>query len=112
MSATVRRYARFRHFDGMLAVLARDAGVPGAQTVELREEYDGLKAGLGLEPSAYVPSNVSDTDARWLVYFYLVDAGGHPDLSALAAARPDLSAALPPRHGPPSSTRPTTVRPN
>jgi len=76
MSATVRRYARFRHFDGILAVLARDGGEPGGQTVELREEYEGLKAGLGLEPSAYVPSNVSDTDARWLVYFYLTEAGG------------------------------------
>ena len=49
---------------------------PVAQTVELREEYEGLKAGLGLEPTAYVPSNLSDRDARWLVYFYLADAGG------------------------------------
>ncbi len=76
MSAIVRRYSRFRHFDGILAVLARDAKGPVAQTVELREEYEGLKAGLGLEPTAYVPSNLSDRDARWLVYFYLADAGG------------------------------------
>ena len=76
MSGIVRRYSRFRYFDGILAVLARDAGDPAAQTVELREEYDGLKAGLGLEPTAYVPSNLSDRDARWLVYFYLADAGG------------------------------------
>lgn len=76
MSAIVRRYSRFRYFDGILAVLARDAGGPVAQTVELREEYEGLKAGLGLEPTSYVPSNVSDRDARWLVYFYLADAAG------------------------------------
>jgi hypothetical protein len=76
MSSIVRRYSRFRHFDGILAVLARDAKGPVAQTVELREEYAGLKAGLGLEPTAYVSSNLSDRDVRWLVYFYLADADG------------------------------------
>ncbi len=76
MSDIVRRYSRFRYFDGVLAVLARDGRDPAAQTVELREEYEGLRTGLGLEPTAYVPSNVSDTDVRWLVYFHLADAGG------------------------------------
>lgn len=76
MSAAVRRYSRFRYFDGVLAVLARDAGRPGSQKVELREEYEGLRAGLGLEPTAYVPSSLGDRDVRWLVYFYLADASG------------------------------------
>ncbi len=76
MSDIVRRYSRFRYFDGVLAVLARDGRDPAAQTVELREEYEGLRTGLGLEPTAYVPSNVSDSDVRWLVYFHLADAGG------------------------------------
>ncbi len=76
MSGVVRRYSRFRYFDGVLAVLARANGDPAAQTVDLRDEYEGLRAGLGLEPTSYVPSNLSDTDARWLVYFYLVDATG------------------------------------
>ncbi len=76
MSDIVRRYSRFRYFDGVLAVLARDAREPAAQTVELKEEYEGLRAGLGLEPTAYVPSNVSDADVRWLVYFHLAEAGG------------------------------------
>lgn len=75
MSGIVRRYSRFRNFSGVLAVLARDSRDPAAQTVELREEYAGLRTGLGLEPTAYVPSNVSDGDARWLIYFYLLDPG-------------------------------------
>ena len=74
MSEVIRRYSRFRYFDGILAVLARDGQNLAAQTVELREEYGGLRTGLGLEPTAYLPSNVSDNDARWLVYFYLVDS--------------------------------------
>lgn len=74
MSEVIRRYSRFRHFDGILAVLARDGRAPAAQTVELREEFEGLRHGLGLEPTAYIPSNVSDDDARWLVYNYLVDS--------------------------------------
>lgn len=70
----VRRYARFRYFDGILAVLARDPADPGAQTVELIEEYEALRTGLGLEPSSYVSSDRSDEEARWLVYYYLVEA--------------------------------------
>lgn len=76
MAGLVRRYARFRYFDGVLAVLARDPADPAAQTVRLVEEYEGLRAGLGLEPSSYVPSDRSDEEARWLAYFYLIDAGG------------------------------------
>lgn len=76
MADVVRCYARFRYFDGVLAVLARDLADPASQTVRLSEEYDGLRAGLGLEPSSYVPSDRSDEEARWLAYFYLIDAGG------------------------------------
>ena len=75
MSAVVRRYSRFRHFDGVLAVLARDAGRPGAETVKLRGRIRRPQAGLGLEPTAYVPSNLGDRDVRWLVYFYLAEPG-------------------------------------
>jgi hypothetical protein len=75
MSDVIKRYSRFQHFDGILAVLAREAGKDGTQSVELREEYEGLRAGLGLEPGAYIPSNRGDEDVRWLVYFYLTDAG-------------------------------------
>lgn len=76
MADLVRRYARFRYFDGVLAVLARDPDDPAAQTVRLIDEYEGLRIGLGLEPSSYVPSDRGDEEARWLAYFYLIDAGG------------------------------------
>ncbi|HSA95108.1 MAG TPA: hypothetical protein VLJ16_03600, partial [Acidobacteriota bacterium] len=76
LSEAVRAYSRYRHFDGILAVLARDGGDPSGQNVQLRDEYDGLERGLGLEPVAYVPSSRSETEARWLVYYYLVDAAG------------------------------------
>ncbi len=76
LAAIDRRYARFRFYDGILAVLARDVEDAAAQTVELGGESEALKTDAGLEPTAYVPSSLSDAEARWFIYFFLVDAGG------------------------------------
>ncbi len=73
----MKRYARFRYFDGILATVARDgdgskevpAGGPDPFAV-----YSWIRADLGVEPASYIPSNLCDTEARWLIYFYYLNA--------------------------------------
>jgi hypothetical protein len=98
LAGIVRRYSRFRHFEGVLATLPHDpsGGVgegmgPSAAGEEAREEargeprrsgrpaglkgvYEELRAGLGLEPLSFIPGDSDDGDVRWLIYFYIVNA--------------------------------------
>lgn len=69
-----RRYSRFRHFDSILAVLARDPLIPGDRIVDLAGEYGALRSDLGVEPAAYVPSSLDDGSVHWLIYSYFLDA--------------------------------------
>jgi hypothetical protein len=70
-----KKYARYRYFDGILAVLARD---PFAQEGEdgpgLEAEYLSISKRLAVEPCAFVPSNMDERDVRWLIYYYFVNA--------------------------------------
>jgi hypothetical protein len=68
----VRRYARYRCFDGILAVLGRDPDRLEERGPTLETQYHHLAEGLGLEPSGYVPSSTDDGEAFWLLYFYFV----------------------------------------
>ncbi len=72
------RYARYRHFDGILATLEMaGAPVPGVRApgaLGLAEEHRAMARALGVEPSSYVPSNLDGASVRWLVYFYFVNA--------------------------------------
>jgi hypothetical protein len=70
----LQRYASYRFFDGILAVLARDPLSPKLHNVEMGEEYESLAGRLRLEPVTYIPSNLDETDVRWLVYFYFLNA--------------------------------------
>jgi hypothetical protein len=74
ISELVRRYARYRYFDGLLAVLARDPLQPAVHKVEMFDIYSRISRDLGLEPAAYIPSNLDDADVQWLVFPYLIDA--------------------------------------
>ncbi len=74
----MRRYARFRYFDGILATIARygegsdrDASATGPDALAV---YSWIRADLGVEPASYLPSNLSDDEARWLIYFYYLNA--------------------------------------
>lgn len=73
LAATVRAYSGYRYFDGILAILAREPRPPWTQDVQLEEEFEGLRRGLGIAPSAYVPSNHSDDDVCWLLYLYFLN---------------------------------------
>jgi hypothetical protein len=75
IAAQARKYAVYRHFDGILAVLARDPLPPVTQNVRLEDEYGALRRDPGIEPAAYIPSSLSDGDVNWLFYAYFLDSG-------------------------------------
>jgi hypothetical protein len=71
---SVKTYASYRYFDGVLAILARDPAGLRPDAVQLEGEYAAIACRLGIEPSAYIPSNLSDHDVRWLLYYYFINA--------------------------------------
>jgi hypothetical protein len=74
MPRLIKKYAGYRYFDGILAVLVKDPHAPHRQTISLAGEYDSLERDLGISPSAYVPFNSRDGQISWLVYHYFIDA--------------------------------------
>jgi hypothetical protein len=78
--AIMKRYARFRYFDGILATVASriDRVVSGLDATDgspdVSAVYKSIHKGLGVLPSSYVPSNLDDRDVRWLTYFYYFNA--------------------------------------
>jgi len=68
LPAVLRAYAAYRYFDSILAVLARDPLRPDEPGPGLGPEAESLRRELGAEPTAFLPSNRSDEDVRWLVY--------------------------------------------
>jgi hypothetical protein len=77
----MKRYAHYHYFDGILATLARPMdlvvqSLPSRNgSPELCQVYAGIKSGLHIEPSSYIPSNLDDREVRWLIYFYYLNAG-------------------------------------
>lgn len=77
----MKRYARFRYFDGILATIARYDGLserttPGSgHGPDVLAVCSWIRADLGVNPVSYLPSNLSDNEARWLIYFYYLNAG-------------------------------------
>ncbi len=79
LAEAIRRYSRFRYFGGILATLALEPLTPANPEVRLEDEFAGLRRGLGIVPTAFVPSNQSRDDVNWLVYLYFADPeGGNP----------------------------------
>ena len=71
----MKRYARFRYFDGVLATIARYDGPENEdkQGPDPLAVCGWIRAELGVTPVSYLPSNLDDEDARWLIYFYYLD---------------------------------------
>jgi hypothetical protein len=72
----MKRYARFRYFDGILATIARYDGAEngGREGPDPLTVCRWISVDLGVTPVSYLPSNLDDADARWLIYFYYLDA--------------------------------------
>ena len=71
----VKEYAKFRYFDGILAVLARDPLPPKRQHALMEEEYLAISRDLRIEPAAYIPSIVDDREISWIIYLYFLNSG-------------------------------------
>jgi hypothetical protein len=75
----MRRYAKYRFFDGALVTLAMDfahAFVAEDERCEepaMAEVAAGIERDLGIEPAAYIPSNLDDDEICWLMYFYWIN---------------------------------------
>ena len=72
--ALVRQYAKYKCFDGILSILARDPEPPSSQNVQMEDEYHSISKDLGVEPTGYIPSNLDDSDVGWLAYLYYINA--------------------------------------
>ncbi len=75
MPTLLKRYAGFKYFDGILAVLHRDLAVPSLKLPKMEDEYRGLKNELGVEPVDYIPTNLDGGSVGWLIYFFYLDSG-------------------------------------
>ncbi len=75
----IRRYAHFSYFDGILALLDRDAHSlssdhPDSNSrPELDYEYLSIQHELQIEPTAYIPASLDDKYISWLMYFYYIN---------------------------------------
>jgi hypothetical protein len=76
----MKRYARYRYFDGILATVARHMDQVAQSLAssngspELSDVYLNIAGGLHVQPSSYLPSNLDDREVRWLIYFYYLNA--------------------------------------
>ena len=70
----MKRYAPFKHFDGILVTQARDmqkVGVPFEHPgPDLSEISSGIERELSVKAASYIPSSLDDEEVCWLTYFY------------------------------------------
>jgi len=75
-----RKYARYKHFDGILALLSRTveetihADFKARAYGTMLAEYQGMYAQLQIKPVAYIPTSLDDRDISWLFYFFFINA--------------------------------------
>jgi len=75
----MRRYSRYRYFDGVLSILEMDTPlnfIPAANpkpVPTLWDEYDSISRELGIEPASYIPSSLDDDTICWLMFFYYIN---------------------------------------
>ena len=74
ISNAITKYSKFKFFNGILAVLARDPLRPQRFDAQLSAVYKQISRTLHVEPTTYIPSNVDDSHISWLIYFYFINA--------------------------------------
>jgi hypothetical protein len=70
----IRKYARYKYFDGVIGFMASDLFSPKYPGRNLETESRAITAELGLQPTCYIPSNMDDNEIRWLLYYYMIDS--------------------------------------
>jgi len=76
----MRSYARYSFFDGVLATIERR--IPfvvlpfytGDTKDYMYDEYEQINNTLSIKPTTYLPSNNSDDDISWQIYFYYINS--------------------------------------
>ena len=87
----MKRYARYRYFDGILVTIARQADQvarslsAASASPELSDVYLNIAHGLQVEPASYLPSSLDDGEVRWLIYFYYLNAATGKSVSVSPA---------------------------
>jgi organic radical activating enzyme len=74
ISRLVKKYSRYKYFDGILAILYRDPMNEQSDQIEILDEYESIYNQLAIEPTNYIPFNLDDNDVSWLIYFYFINA--------------------------------------
>lgn len=69
----VWRFAKFKYFNGVFAVPAKDPQGIFPCEADLQEEYRCISDKLNIEPTTYVPSNRNDAEVKWLIYYYFLE---------------------------------------
>jgi hypothetical protein len=74
----IREFSHYKNFDGILSVLSKDINesikpdYDPESSLKLKDEYDSLSNCLQLQPSLYLPSNLSSNHIKWFLYvFYM-----------------------------------------
>lgn len=81
ISSWIKRFTSNKYFDGIFAVPATDPLLPAGQECNIKDEYDSISEKLGVEPTTYLPSNQSDDDVTWLLYYFFRDAASGNSIS-------------------------------
>ncbi len=74
LSEIIEQFARYRYFDGILAVLAKEPRPPFEQNTKLIDQYSALRTNLGLNPVAYIPFSLDENEVSWLIYYFFFNA--------------------------------------
>jgi len=80
LSGKIRKYASYKYFDGILALLSRDCNESIKKKSsqkdwsQLKIEYQELGKDLMIDPVGYIPTSLSDDDISWLFFFYYINA--------------------------------------
>ncbi len=85
--ALMKRFARYRYFDGILSILEISLAdiISGAKRPRkgprLLVEHERITQELSVEPAAYIPSSLDDAFVSWLMYFYYINSRTRRTLS-------------------------------
>lgn len=76
ISALMKEFSKYRYFEGLLATLRMQTPhnffnyYISGNNDQLLFEYKRISEELGIEPTTYIPSSLSDDKICWLNYFY------------------------------------------
>jgi len=80
LAAKIRKYAGYKYFDGILALLSRNceetiqSTFKETSTSTMLKEYRGISVEIGIEPVAYISTSLDREDISWLFFFFYINS--------------------------------------